>query len=198
MQVGIAGLGRMGANIARRLMRSDHDCVVYDVAAERVSELESDGAAGAASLEELVSALAPPRTVWMMLPAAVVEDTVSALARLLAPGDALIDGGNRHYRDAIARSKALAPRGLHYLDVGTSGGVWGLERGYCQMIGGDAEAVAAARSDLRRAGAGGGGSGAGRRAATARPRPPSGAICTAGPAARATSSRWSTTASSTA
>jgi 6-phosphogluconate dehydrogenase len=141
MQVGIAGLGRMGANIARRLMRSGHDCVVYDVAAERVSELESDGAAGAASLEELVSALAPPRTVWMMLPAAVVEDTVSALARLLAPGDALIDGGNSYYRDAVARSKALAPLGLHYLDVGTSGGVWGLDRGYCQMIGGDAEAV---------------------------------------------------------
>ncbi len=136
MQVGVAGLGMMGANIARRLMRFGHDCVVYDVAAGCVSELASDGAAGAASLEELVSALAPPRTVCMMLPAAVVEDTVSALARLLAPGDVLIDGGNSHYRDAIARSTALMPRGLRYLDAGTSAGIWGLDRGCCQMIGG--------------------------------------------------------------
>jgi 6-phosphogluconate dehydrogenase len=142
MQIGIVGLGRMGANIARRLMRAGHAPVVHDISAERVAELASEGATGAATLEEMVSALSPPRAVWMMLPAAVVEDAVSALAQLLEPGDALIDGGNSHYRDDIARAKTLVHQGIQYLDVGTSGGVWGVDRGYCQMIGGDAEAVA--------------------------------------------------------
>ena len=142
MQIGIVGLGRMGANIARRLTRAGHVPVVYDVSVERVTEMTSEGAIGAATLEDLVSKIASPRAIWMMLPAAVVEDVVSVLAPLLERGDALIDGGNSHYWDDIARAKTLAQQDLRYLDVGTSGGVWGLDRGYCQMIGGDAETVA--------------------------------------------------------
>ncbi len=137
MQIAIVGLGRMGANIARRLMRAGHSCVAYDVRPQSVAELAGEGAVGAASLQDLVAKLTPPRSVWMMLPAGVVEDTIAGLADLLAPGDVLIDGGNSHYRRDMARAAALKPKGIHYVDVGTSGGVWGLERGFCQMIGGE-------------------------------------------------------------
>jgi 6-phosphogluconate dehydrogenase len=126
----------MGANMCRRLMRSGHECVVYDVAADAVSRLAGEGAVGSASLKDLVGRLDAPRSVWMMVPAAVVEETASAVARLLEPGDVLIDGGNSHYRDDIRRAGTLASAGIHYVDVGTSGGIWGLERGFCLMIGG--------------------------------------------------------------
>jgi 6-phosphogluconate dehydrogenase len=142
MQLGIVGLGRMGANIARRLMRGGHDCVVYDVHAGTVDELESEGAAGTRALADLVAALDAPRVVWVMVPAAVVGATVDELAGLLQPGDIIIDGGNSYYRDDVDRARALAPKHINYVDVGTSGGVFGLERGYCLMIGGDADVVA--------------------------------------------------------
>jgi 6-phosphogluconate dehydrogenase len=135
------GLGRMGANMVRRLMAAGQDCVVYDVSAEPVAALAAEGATGTASLEALVAALQPPRSIWMMVPASLVDDSIGALATLLEADDVLIDGGNSNYRDAIRRSAELASRGIHYLDVGTSGGVWGRERGYCLMIGGDAAAV---------------------------------------------------------
>ena len=140
MQIAVVGLGRMGANIVRRLMRAGHQCVVYDVRPQSVAELAGEGAVGAASMQELVAKLTPPRSVWMMLPAAVVDETIAGLTGYLASGDVLIDGGNSHYRRDMARAAVLAPKGIHYVDVGTSGGVWGLERGFCQMIGGE-EAV---------------------------------------------------------
>jgi 6-phosphogluconate dehydrogenase len=127
----------MGANMCRRLMRAGHQCVVYDTHGEAVTRLASEGAIGAQSLEDFVSSLEPPRSVWMMVPAAVVEETLMAIAKLLSPDDTLIDGGNSHYRDDIRRAGRLGPAGIHYLDVGTSGGVWGMEEGYCLMIGGD-------------------------------------------------------------
>jgi 6-phosphogluconate dehydrogenase len=143
MELGVVGLGRMGGNIARRLMQHDHRCVVYDRDPAAVSELVEDGAAGATDLADLVRRLQPPRAVWVMLPAgAPTEETVTALGRLLDPGDTLIDGGNTFYRDDIRRAKALARHGLTYVDVGTSGGVWGLARGYCMMVGGEKAAVA--------------------------------------------------------
>jgi 6-phosphogluconate dehydrogenase len=141
MQLGMVGLGRMGANIVRRLMRDGHDCVAYDVSADAVSQLEGEGATGAATLEEFVSKLEPPRAAWVMVPAAFTGDTVSKLAELMDSGDTIIDGGNSYYRDDIDRAGALEPKGINYLDVGTSGGVWGLDRGYCLMIGGPDEAV---------------------------------------------------------
>ena len=141
MQLGMIGLGRMGANMCRRLMRAGHECVVHDVQADAVSRLASEGATASASLEDFVAKLDPPRTVWMMVPAAVVEETVPAVAKLLEPGDVLIDGGNSHYRDDIRRAARLAPTGIHYVDVGTSGGVWGLEGGFCLMIGGNQAVV---------------------------------------------------------
>jgi len=137
MQLGLIGLGRMGANMCRRLMRAGHECVVYDVQADAVSRLVEDGAIGVASLVDLVARLERPRTVWMMVPAAVVEETVSAVAKLMEPDDVLIDGGNSNYRDDIRRAKRLASAGIHYLDVGTSGGIWGLDQGFCLMIGGE-------------------------------------------------------------
>jgi 6-phosphogluconate dehydrogenase len=140
MQIGMIGLGRMGANIARRLMKSGHQVVGYDASAEAVKALE--GATGASSLEELVSKLAPPRAVWLMLPAGqITEEMVASLGKLLSRDDCLIDGGNTFFKDDIRRAKALAERGITYLDVGTSGGVWGLERGYCMMIGGERSMV---------------------------------------------------------
>lgn len=142
MQVGMIGLGRMGANMCRRLLRAGHECVVNDRHPEHIAALVAEGACGAASLAELVARLERPRCVWMMLPAAAVEATVAALSPLLDAGDVLIDGGNSPHGDDIRRAAALAPAGIHYLDVGTSGGVWGLELGYCLMIGGDAAAVA--------------------------------------------------------
>ncbi|UCE86652.1 MAG: decarboxylating 6-phosphogluconate dehydrogenase [Deltaproteobacteria bacterium] len=141
MQLGMIGLGRMGANMVRRLMRDGHRCVVYDMSHEAVQALESEGAVGAASLEDLVARLEPPRPVWLMVPAAVVDEAIASLAPLLARDDILVDGGNSRYHDDIRRARELAPRGIHYVDVGTSGGVFGLERGYCQMIGGEAAVV---------------------------------------------------------
>jgi len=141
MQIGMVGLGRMGANIVRRLMRDGHRCVVYDVNPVAVKELEAEGATGAASLEDFVAQLDKPRAAWLMLPAAIVDSMLEQLVPLLESDDAIIDGGNSYYRDDIARAKRLAPQGIHYVDCGTSGGVWGLERGYCLMIGGEPETV---------------------------------------------------------
>jgi len=141
MQMGMIGLGRMGANMVRRLMKDGHECVVYDVHPEAVDELVGEGAKGAKTLEEFVQALEGPRVVWMMIPAAFVSDTVEKVAALLSKGDILIDGGNSYYRDDIDRAESLADKGVHYVDVGVSGGVWGLDRGYCMMIGGHHEAV---------------------------------------------------------
>lgn len=142
MQLGMIGLGRMGANMVRRLMKHGHQCVVYDLNAESVKQLADEGAVGAASLQEFVAKLTRPRAAWVMVPAgAPTEKTVSALAELMEVGDTIIDGGNSYYKDDIARSKALASRGIHYVDVGTSGGIWGMERGYCLMIGGPEAAV---------------------------------------------------------
>jgi 6-phosphogluconate dehydrogenase len=141
MQLGMIGLGRMGANLVRRLMGDGHRCVVYDVNAEVVKELESEGATGSTSLADFVSKLERPRAAWLMLPAAIVDSTLDQLVPLLERDDAVIDGGNSYYRDDIVRAKRLGPSGIHYLDCGTSGGVWGLERGYCLMIGGETEVV---------------------------------------------------------
>jgi 6-phosphogluconate dehydrogenase len=141
MQLGMVGLGRMGANLVRRLVGDGHRCVVYDVNAEAVKELEGEGAVGATTLEGFVGKLEKPRAAWLMLPAAIVQQTLDQLVPLLDAGDTVIDGGNSYYRDDIARAKQLAPKKIHYVDCGTSGGVWGLERGYCLMIGGEAEVV---------------------------------------------------------
>jgi 6-phosphogluconate dehydrogenase len=135
------GLGRMGANMVRRLMKGGHDCVVSDVSADAVKDLANEGSTGSDSLEDFVSKLAQPRHIWIMVPAAFVDDTIDKLAPLLDADDTIIDGGNSYYRDDIRRAASLAPKGIHYVDVGTSGGVLGLERGYCLMIGGDNEAV---------------------------------------------------------
>ncbi len=142
MQLGMVGLGRMGANMTRRLLRAGHACVAHDVSAEAVRALAREGAEPAFDLEALVGRLAPPRAIWLMLPVALVDDVVARLRPLLGRGDVLVDGGNSHFPDAVRRAEKLARDGIHWLDVGTSGGVWGLERGYCLMIGGDAEAVA--------------------------------------------------------
>ena len=141
MQLGMVGLGRMGANLVRRLMRDGHDCVVYDINAQAVAQLAAEGAVGAASLDEFVAALVAPRAAWVMVPAALTGETVDALAARMGEGDVIIDGGNSYYRDDIERADRLAPRGIHYVDVGTSGGVFGLERGFCLMIGGETPVV---------------------------------------------------------
>ena len=142
MQLGIIGLGRMGGNIARRLMLNGHTTVVYDRNAAFVENLRQEGATGVADLPALVAGLEKPRAVWVMLPAgAPTEDTINVLSELLEPGDVIIDGGNTYYKDDIRRAQALSEKGLSYIDVGTSGGVWGLERGYCMMIGGEADVV---------------------------------------------------------
>jgi len=135
------GLGRMGANMVRRLMKAGHECVVSDRSVEAVEALAAEGAAGVAGLEELAAKMAKPRAVWVMVPAAVVDPVIDDLAAKLDEGDIIIDGGNSYYKDDIARAKKLGERGIHYVDVGTSGGVWGLERGYCMMIGGEEEVV---------------------------------------------------------
>ncbi|MFI5458375.1 MAG: phosphogluconate dehydrogenase (NAD(+)-dependent, decarboxylating) [Isosphaerales bacterium] len=141
MQLGMIGLGRMGSNMVRRLQRHGQECIVYDVHAEAADALTGEGAKGAGSLEEFVSKLKPPRAVWLMVPAAVVDTMIEQLAGRLEPGDIVVDGGNSYYHDDIQRAAALKPRGIHYVDVGTSGGVWGLERGYCMMIGGEVDVV---------------------------------------------------------
>jgi 6-phosphogluconate dehydrogenase len=141
MRIGMVGLGRMGGNMARRLMRAGHECVGYAPNAKSVEELSREGLIPAASLGELVEKLTPPKTVWLMVPAAVVDESVDFLAEHLGAGDVVVDGGNSYYRDDIRRARTLATKAIHYVDVGTSGGVWGLERGYCLMIGGDESAV---------------------------------------------------------
>jgi 6-phosphogluconate dehydrogenase len=141
MQLGMIGLGRMGANMVRRLIAGGHDCVVFDMSAKAVAELVKEKATGSASLQDFVAKLRKPRAVWLMVPAAVVDKTIAELQPLLEADDILIDGGNSYYVDDIRRAKELAPKKIHYVDVGTSGGVWGLERGYCMMIGGEEAAV---------------------------------------------------------
>lgn len=142
MQLGIIGLGRMGANIARRLMRDGHECVVYNRTPDKVKQLESEGAKGTTSLDEFVNQLTKPRAAWVMVPAGVAtEQMVMALAQKMEPGDIIIDGGNSYYKDDVRRAKVLQEKGINYVDVGTSGGVWGLERGYCLMIGGEKGSV---------------------------------------------------------
>jgi 6-phosphogluconate dehydrogenase len=141
MQLGMIGLGRMGANLVRRLMRDGHRCVVYDVNADAVAALVAEGATGASSLQEFVDALDVPRAAWIMVPAGYVQSTIDELAPLMSADDVIIDGGNSYYRDDVDRAVALRASGIHYVDCGTSGGVWGLERGYCLMIGGDDPAV---------------------------------------------------------
>ena len=141
LQLGMVGLGRMGANLVRRLMRDGHSCVAYDVSPDAVARLAAEGATGAGSLQELVDALSAPRAIWLMVPAGIVQDTLDRLVPLLDEGDIVIDGGNSYYRDDIHRAGALREKGIHHVDVGTSGGVWGLERGFCLMIGGEDEVV---------------------------------------------------------
>ena len=141
MQLGMIGLGRMGSNLVRRLMRDGHRCVAYDVSAGAVKGLEGEGATGAGSLADFVAKLDKPRAAWLMVPAGVVGPTLEQLVPLLEPGDTVIDGGNSYYRDDIRRAKDLTTRNIHYLDCGVSGGIWGLERGYCLMIGGETGAV---------------------------------------------------------
>ena len=197
MQLGMIGLGRMGANMVRRLLKDGHQCVVFDMSPKAVKELTKEKAIGASSLADMVKKLDKPRAVWLMVPAAVVDKTIADLLPHLEEGDILIDGGNSYYVDDIRRAKELGPKRINYVDVGTSGGVWGLERGYCMMIGGPDQAVQRLDPILRpwrlawatsraRPGA--------RRSAA----PPNRAICTAAPSAPATSSRWCTTASNTA
>jgi len=141
MQLGMIGLGRMGANMVRRLLKAGHQCVVYDIHPAAIAELVKAGAVGATSLDHFVEKLTKPRAVWLMVPAAVVDRSIADLDNRLQPGDTLIDGGNSYYIDDIRRASQLKAKGLHYVDVGTSGGVWGLERGYCQMIGGETDVV---------------------------------------------------------
>jgi 6-phosphogluconate dehydrogenase len=141
MQIGMIGLGRMGANMVRRLLKAGHECVVFDMSSQAVDALAREKAVGSSSLKDLTRKLQKPRAVWMMVPAAVVDSTIADLLPALEEGDILIDGGNSYYVDDLRRAKELAPKGIHYVDVGTSGGVWGLERGYCQMIGGETETV---------------------------------------------------------
>src|SRR5499427_4683487 len=141
MQLGMVGLGRMGANMVRRLLKGGHECVVFDMSPKAVNDLVAENAVGSASLADLVKKLEKPRAVWLMVPAGVVDKTIADILPALEPDDILIDGGNSYYIDDIRRAKELAPHRVHYVDVGTSGGVWGLERGYCMMIGGERPVV---------------------------------------------------------
>src|SRR5471030_56414 len=141
MQMGMIGLGRMGANMVRRLMKAGHQCVVFDRSPDTVKALTAEGAVGATSLDDMLKKLTGPRALWLIVPAAVVDSSVKDLEGRLDKGDILIDGGNSYYIDDIRRAGELKAKGLHYVDVGTSGGVWGLERGYCQMIGGENDVV---------------------------------------------------------
>ena len=155
MQLGVIGLGRMGGNIVRRLVRDGHRCVVFDRNAAAIKALANDSVAGSSDLADLVAQLEKPRAVWVMLPAGeITEATVVELGGLLEAGDVIIDGGNAFYKDDIRRANTLQPKGIHYVDCGTSGGVWGIDRGYCLMIGGESDVVRASRPDLRNACAG--------------------------------------------
>lgn len=149
MKIGIVGLGRMGSGMAQRLIRKGHECVVYDAKPAAVTSLQEAGATGAASMQEMVAQMARPRAIWLMIPAAMVDHALNDLVPLLAPDDIIIDGGNSYYRDDMRRAAELKARGIHYLDVGTSGGVAGIDRGYCLMIGGEAETVAHLRPIFR-------------------------------------------------
>jgi len=142
MQIGMIGLGRMGANMVRRLLRGGHECVVNDRSPDAIKALVDEGATGAASLDEFIAKLKPPRAIWLMIPAALVDMILDQLVNVVSTGDVIIDGGNSYYIDDIRRARELKAKGIHYVDVGTSGGVWGLERGYCQMIGGEKDVVA--------------------------------------------------------
>jgi 6-phosphogluconate dehydrogenase len=179
MQLGMIGLGRMGANLVRRLMDGGHECVVYDPSPEARQSLEHKGALGAASLDDFVAKLSTPRAAWIMVPAAATGEVVNDLASRMGPGDIIIDGGNSYYRDDVDRAEELQPKGIHYVDVGTSGGVFGLERGFCLMIGGEPEPV----QHLDRASE----ANPGRPAVAAGPLRLSTAICTVDPWAPATS-----------
>ena len=141
MQLGMIGLGRMGANMVRRLMRAGHECVVFDMSVDAVKAMEQEGAVGATDLDDFVAKLSTPRAAWIVVPAAVVDQTLDALVERMEAGDIIIDGGNSYYKDDIVRGNRLKPSGIHYVDVGTSGGVFGLERGYCLMIGGEEDTV---------------------------------------------------------
>ena len=142
MRIGMIGLGRMGANMVRRLMRGGHECVVNDRSPEAIKGVVDEGAIGAASLDSFIAKLKPPRAIWLMIPAALVDTMLDQLVSVVSPGDVIIDGGNSYYIDDIRRARELKAKGIHYVDVGTSGGVWGFERGYCQMIGGEKDVVA--------------------------------------------------------
>jgi 6-phosphogluconate dehydrogenase len=142
MQIGMIGLGRMGANMVRRLLRGGHECVVNDRSADAVKAVVDEGATGSTSLDAFIGQLRPPRAIWLMIPAALVDTILDQLVQVVAAGDVIIDGGNSYYIDDIRRAQELRTKGIHYVDVGTSGGVWGLERGYCQMIGGEKDVVA--------------------------------------------------------
>ena len=197
MQLGMIGLGRMGANLVRRLMRDGHRCVAYDRNPDVVKSLAAEGATGAESLADFVAKLDKPRAMWIMVPAGVVESTLDQLRPLLEPDDIVIDGGNSYYRDDITRAKDLKRDGIHFVDGGTSGGVWGLERGYCLMIGGEDEPVQRLDPIFKTIAPGRGQRGAHAGPDQARHRRAR-ATCTAGRTAPGTSSRWCTTASSTA
>ncbi len=141
MQLGMVGLGRMGANMVRRLIRAGHECVVFDRTPSVVNDMAKEGAVGSSSYPDMMKKMKAPRAIWLMVPAGVVDQTIAQILPNLEPGDILIDGGNSYYVDDIRRAKELAPKRIHYVDVGTSGGVWGLERGYCMMIGGENDVV---------------------------------------------------------
>ena len=187
MQLGMIGLGRMGANMVRRLIGGGHECVVFDMSPKAVAQLAKEKATGASSLADFVKKLAKPRAIWLMVPAAVVDKSIADLLPHLEKGDTLIDGGNSYYVDDIRRAKELAPKGIHYVDVGTSGGVWGLERGYCMMIGGETGRREASRSDLQERSLPAEGTSRGRRDARRRRGPRRRATSTAGRTAPATS-----------
>jgi 6-phosphogluconate dehydrogenase len=194
MQLAMIGLGRMGANMVRRLIKGGHQCVVFDMSPQAVADLAREKAVAASSLADLVRKLEKPRAVWLMVPAAVVDKTIADLVPHLERGDILIDGGNSYYVDDIRRAHELASKGINYVDVGTSGGVWGLERGYCMMIGGPDTTVQRSSRRWRLVP----GTSRVHRDARASAAPPSSATCIAGRTAPVTSSRWSTMGSSTA